>query len=230
MTRTGKRVEGDAGPLVRLLGSVRVEGARGARPNAPGRMTEVVAWLALHPGSGPDDFTEAIWPDGLRRGRSRGMVRNQYLAQARKWLGYAQDGHPFVPLVTDGRGYRLAGDVRVDWGDFLDLAPDPAQAATEDLDAALGLVAGRPLSGLRDSGWEWAMTDKTVMCDHVARVALERAHRAAADRQWRRVQVVASQGLDVDPWDEDLHALAVLAGQHGYALPVARAAGHPEKS
>ena len=49
-----------AGPRVRLLGKVEIQNATGKRPQAPGRSTEIIAFLALHPNSSTEQLDKAI--------------------------------------------------------------------------------------------------------------------------------------------------------------------------
>lgn len=213
-------------PGLRVLGSVRVVAARGKPPTAPRRMTEVIAYLALRPGRSPEEFSEAMWGEGAQLRRGAGASRNNYLASARGWLGtHPQDGHPWVALVPEW-GYCLAADTDVDWWRWCDLlGTGPTdQVPTSVLDQALSLVEGRPLSGIDGDRWEWAMTHKTAMCDAVATACVVRAERAARAGQWRTVQRVTCLGLDVDPMDDALHALAVAAGRRGYLDAAAFAA------
>lgn len=206
-------------PRVRVLGDVAIDGARGPRPGLARRAREVVTYLALNPGASEVAFTEAIFP-GQAGGLKVRKNRNEYMRLARKWLGWADDGHPFVCLVPEG-GYALSG-VSVDWVDFQQLAGDDVTAAsTTDLRAALSLVRGRPLSGLEEQRWDWAMPIKTAMVAAVVTVSREVTSRGLRDGDLVVAAVGAEIGVMVAPWDE---------GLWDAAEKVARATGGREAS
>lgn len=206
-------------PHVRLLGPVHVAGATGKKPTAPRRMTEIVVYLALHGGHGPQAFTEAIFPTD--RSTKAGQKRNQYMTSARHWLGHAPHGQPYVAIVNDG-GYRLDEATAVDWWLFQDLVSstgDISTAPTKNLRAALDLVDGQPLSGTDEDRYAWADTDRQEIIAAVADVAHELARRALDIGDARTATLAAAKGLEVEPVSEalwrDAIAAAYSTGQPG---------------
>ena len=193
-----------AAPVLRLLGPLEVRNATGPRPQSPGRALEIVAYLALHPGSNEHAFSAAIFPGERADGGKLGAKRNTYMRAARRWLGEAPDGHPYVGLVPDV-GYRLAEDMPIDWAIFTDLiGPSIHRADTSSLRTALGLVDGRPMSGIDASRYAWAQTDISEMIAAIADVAHELATRAITAGDVRTAVWAAEKGLDVEPVSEAL--------------------------
>ena len=193
-----------AAPVLRLLGPLEVRNATGPRPQSPGRALEIVAYLALHPGSNEHAFSAAIFPGERADGGKLGAKRNTYMRAARRWLGEAPDGHPYVGLVPDV-GYRLAEDMPIDWAIFTDLiGPSIHRADTSSLRTALGLVDGRPMSGIDASRYAWAQTDISEMIAAIADVAHELATRAITAGDVRTAIWAAEKGLDVEPVSEAL--------------------------
>ena len=110
-------------------------------------MLELIAFLALHPGSTAHALDEALWP-GTRVGAK---TRNSAVSWVRLWLGEAPDGQPYLMNVGDTGVYRLHPDVTTDWHDFLTLARRGLEAGPDgvnDLAAALDLVRGRSFTGI----------------------------------------------------------------------------------
>lgn len=222
-----------ARPLVRLLGPVQILGALGPQPESVHRSTEVIAYLALHPGRSAQAFSEAIFPgEGIYTSQSRrsttkrtgkdgakagskgsplGSKRNTYLRNARRWLGDSDDGHPYVGLVPE-IGYTLAADTPVDWWVFQELVGSAIGAtSTANLKSALELVDGQPLSGVDELRYKWAMSDKTEILDAVADVAHELARRATIAGDARTASWAAAKGLECNPVNEALWRDAITA-------------------
>ena len=139
---------------VRLLGQAAVQAPGGIEPDRVGVATEIVMYLAAHPGGvHPNVLTGAIWPRGVTP-----EVQRAALARVRDWLGTDDAGRP--NLVVDGTGRMSLGpQVRVDWQVFRALLGQAArarQAATPKpgdeaaiLARALDLVTGQLLDGRR---------------------------------------------------------------------------------
>lgn len=188
-------------PLLRLLGDVEIQRATGKRPQAPRRATELIAFLALHPGDSYEPLDAALWPGQ----RVTAAKRNGPVNQARTWLGTAADGHPWVSLVPE-HGYRLAPDTACDWTRFLALiGPDLAATSTAHLTAALGLVAGQPLTVRSGRGtWAWAEPDRQEMIAAIADVAHQLSVRALHSGDATTAEWAAAKGLMVEPSSEQL--------------------------
>lgn len=212
-----------AAPVLRLLGPLEVRNTTGPRPQSPGRALEIIAYLALHPGDSERAFSEAIFPGERAEGGKLGQKRNTYMRGARRWLGEAPDGHPYVGLVPD-TGYRLAEDMPIDWAIFTDLiGPSIHHADTPALRTALGLVDGRPMAGIDASRYAWAQTDISEMIAAIADVAHELATRAIATGDTRTAIWATEKGLDVEPVSEALWRMRITAAyQAGDVDPVIR--------
>jgi hypothetical protein len=153
-------VPGSVMPVeVTLLGQVSVRAPGVADPDRLPLLTELVAYLAAHPGGvHPTVLAGAVWPRG-----APAEVREAALGRAGEWLGRDDLGQP--NLITDAAGrIRLGDGVRVDWQVFQALAGLAAQAAdpgAEDayLDRALSLVSGQLLAGRAAGRYAWLATD-----------------------------------------------------------------------
>lgn len=206
-----------AAPTVRLLGTVEVIGARGvlSAESHRARITETITFLALHPHRDHFLLDEAIWPgDRVPDGR-----RNQLISRARRWLGTAEDGATFIPLVNPD-GYRLAEAVRTDWDLFCDLIRGSlAHASTSDLTAALDLVRGQPFAGTNPRRYGWADIDRQEMISAIVDVAHEVSGRAQRGGDAAIARRAAATGLLAEPGSELLWRDALraewLAGNRG---------------
>lgn len=200
-------------PLVRLLGPIEIQHAPGKRPASPGKAAEIVAFLALHPSTSHEPLDAAIWPGK----RITAANRNVPISNARSWLGTAPDGHPYVSLVDDA-GYTLADDTQVDWWLFQGLVGDDISAADPaDLQAALKLVAGTPLTMATRStrtplrALAWAEADMQEMVQAIADVAHDLSTRALLERDPTTAAWAAAKGLAVEPASEILWRDALRA-------------------
>jgi len=204
-------VMADDAPQVRVLGPVEIVGARGelSGESHRSRITEVVAFLALHPHREHHLLDEALWP-GERVPDGR---RHQLVSRARRWLGVDEHGRPFVPVVGP-LGYRLAESVGTDWRRFTELAAGPTErASTENLLAALALVRGQPFAGTNPRRYGWADVDRQEMIAAIADVAHELGGRARAVGDAVLARRAATTGLAVEPGSEALWRDALLAEQ-----------------
>ncbi|MGW1616474.1 LysM peptidoglycan-binding domain-containing protein [Streptomyces sp. NPDC002285] len=193
-----------AAPQIRVLGSVDVVGALGRvesyRRNS---LTEIAAWLVLHPGRNRHELDEAIWPGQ----RVNAKTRNTSVSKLRTWLGRdprlpsdAADSS-YLPPVTDGV-YTFNDDVTTDWHQFKDLYTKGMHHHGEDADTALAhalaLVRGRPFSGIDQSRYAWAEHNIQEMISASVDVAHELAMRRISARDFRAAANAASVGLTCD--------------------------------
>jgi hypothetical protein len=165
---------------ITLLGPLSVSAPGVADPDRLPLLTELVTYLAAHPGGvHPTVLSGAVWPRG-----APGEVRDAALSRAREWLGTDDLGQP--NLVTDAAGrLRLGDGVRVDWLVFLALAGLAARSGdpgTEEayLTRALSLVSGQLMTGRAAGRYAWLATDG-LEYEAAARVA-DAAHRLAGLR------------------------------------------------
>ncbi|MHB8320245.1 MAG: AfsR/SARP family transcriptional regulator [Acidimicrobiales bacterium] len=186
---------------ISLLGPVVVRGA--ARPFTRAWSLDLVVYLALHPGSVRSDiWATALWPDRVMAAPTLHSIASS----ARRALGCASSGRDHLPR---GHGsLQLEATVGTDWDLFRDLAakPDP------DLwRAALCLVRGRPLQGLRSS--DWAIFDGTVteLEEGVVSLAERLGEYFLEVGSPREATCAARLGLRASPYDERLYRLVMRA-------------------
>jgi DNA-binding SARP family transcriptional activator len=187
---------------VAVLGSVQVHGTPESFRHRR-RLTELVAFLAMHPeGTTTDTFATALWPD--RRVPVQTLANR--LSETRRALGRAGDGRP--RLRKQGRRHLIM-EAGTDWDRFKELAAEPQGA--ESWRRALALVRGRPFDGLDRGEWVhlegFAAAIEAAVVDVACRLggdALERGDGGLA--HW-----AALQGLLASPWDERLYRLLMRA-------------------
>ena len=160
---------------ITLLGRTRVSAPGTIEPERLGPATELVVFLATHPGGvHPNVLAAAIWPRGAIR-----EARDAALAGARDWLGTDDIGRP--QLATDASGrLRLGSGVRVDWQVFCTLMAQAAAGAgghdeEAALEQALSLVSGPFMDGREPGRYAWLAGDG-LEYEAAARVA-DAAHR-----------------------------------------------------
>ncbi|MFC5148939.1 LysM peptidoglycan-binding domain-containing protein [Streptomyces aureoversilis] len=200
-----------AAPQIRVLGPVDIVGTLG-KLEASRRhvLTEIAAWLVLHPGQVRQELDEAIWP-GLRT--SAGS-RNAYISKLRTWLGRdpllpADDPQAqYLPPIKEGI-YRFNDQVTSDWHAFQNLyrhgMHDTGTEADIALAQALALVRGRPFSDIDQSRYVWAEHDIQEMISAGVDVAHELFERRLAARDFRAAASAATRGLTCDPSSEILY-------------------------
>ncbi len=191
---------------VSLLGPVTVQAAGNIEPDRRSRLTEVVAYLATHRRGVPvADFDAAIWPDR----QVTLKTRNQAITRTRAWLGSDDDGVSWLRPISDG-ALRLSEEVLVDWELFQGLqrrASEPGRhpaAVRRDLEAAMRLVRGRPLSPLPPGRYGWLA--ETYLEQEIPSAVIDVAHALARslldDADPAGAIEVARLALDVDRYDE----------------------------
>ncbi|MFE9137909.1 LysM peptidoglycan-binding domain-containing protein [Streptomyces sp. NPDC007355] len=193
-----------AAPQIRVLGTVDVVGALGRvesyRRNS---LTEIAAWLVLHPGRNRHELDEAIWPGQ----RVNAKTRNTSISKLRTWLGRdprlpadTPDSTYLLP-VTDG-AYSFNDDITADWHQFQDMYAKGMHHHGEDADTALAhalaLVRGRPFSGIDQSRYAWAEHNIQEMISASVDVAHELAMRRMSARDFRAAASAVSIGLTCD--------------------------------
>jgi hypothetical protein len=152
-----------ANARIGVLGSVEVRAASRLEVERLPLATEIVAFLALHPGGvHPSVLGASVWPRGVTPD-----VRDATVERVRQWLG--TDSHGGHHVRQDATGRLLLGpEVAVDWDCFCELVRRSRTAQTvrderELLRRGLHLVRGPFLSGRPRGGYSW-----------IARVHLER--------------------------------------------------------
>jgi hypothetical protein len=216
---------------VTLLGPVRVRALGDIEASMVPLATEIVAYLAAHPGGAyPNALAQAIWPQGVAE-----EIRDGVLAAVARWLGADGIGRPHLAADATGR-LRLGAGVKVDWHVFLTLVAQAAGAARgrsghtreeAKLAQALSLVSGQFLAGIGPADYTWIVGGE-LECEVSARVA-DAAHRlcglrlAAGDPRGAMDAVRA--GLRIASGDEllwrDLLTAAQATGQENLVCAAA---------
>ena len=187
---------------IAVLGNVQVSGASESFRHRR-RLTELVAFLAMHPeGATTDAFATALWPE--RRVPLQTLANR--LSETRRALGLASDGRP--RLRKQGRRHLIV-EAETDWARFRDLAAEPR--GPDSWQSALALVRGRPFAGL-DRG-EWAQLEGHMAAVEalVVGVALRLGEHALDRGEGGLAHWSALQGLLAAPWDERLYRLLMRA-------------------
>ncbi len=182
---------------VRLLVAVpRIDGLQAPlAPNRARRAVEVVAYLALHqPGAVTSERlrTRVL---GSEDADAAAKTLFNTVGAARRALGVDDAGMPLLPPASRNGRYRLSEAVTADTARAAALvetalAVEDAAACMADLESALGLVEGEPLSGIL-AGYAWWQAE-----GHARRTA-----DLFVDGGCRLAGLAASEGhLDLARW------------------------------
>lgn len=193
-------------PVIRLLGQIRVDGAKGPEPRtekttyvAPA--TELLVYLALNPRASGGDVSETMWPGKRDTATSN---RNQLMSRARRWLGGTEgdDSEFYVPNISTSQ-YSLHPDVKTDWDYFKDLVgSDLSKTPTRNLVAAMKLVEGQPFSGAPRRRYGWVDSFRQEMIAAIVDAAHELAERSLSIRDVATARMASIVGEKVDPASE----------------------------
>ncbi|MGA2805944.1 MAG: bacterial transcriptional activator domain-containing protein [Acidimicrobiales bacterium] len=187
---------------ISVLGNVQVNG--GAESfRCRRRLTELVAFLAMHPeGATTDAFATALWPE--RRVPLQTLANR--LSETRRALGLASDGRP--RLRKQGRRHLIV-ECETDWDRFKELASN--EDAPDSWRRALALVRGRPFDGLDRGEWAQLEGHMAAVEASVVGVACRLGELALGRGEGGLAHWAALQGLLVSPWDERLYRLMMRA-------------------
>ena len=245
-------------PLVAVLGEPVVR-APGERPNSRvAWFTEILVYLALHPaGVSQNKVLTDLWPDNNQV--AVGTVRTS-LSGARRWAGRGLGGDPdrsFISDLNHDQTYRLRGHL-LDFDLFRRLRKR-AQArhaahhpgAITDYQAALRLVRGPVLFGLRPTGYAWLNNHDQRHDLQIPGYLVDTAHElvdlalAHGDTELARWAAETARSLDVDGiFDRPLTDLMRVAHARGTsrrwsatpascsmpARPTSSKTSHPKRS
>ncbi len=215
-------VPGD-GPTVLLLGPVEVDDAGGPVEQSKYRqLTEIAAFIALHPGLGHAALDDAMWPGS----RVTQNTRNTAISKLRRWFGRDTHGDDYLPRVDTG--YRFHPGVTTDWDEWRQLVgDDPALAGTQQLVAALDLVRGQPFTGVNPRRYGWAEHLKQEMIAAIVDTAHELAQRALRGGDAHLARKASTIGLQVEPgmellWRDRIKAEHLAGNRLGIDDAIAR--------
>lgn len=215
-------------PVIRLLGQVRIIGAKGPEPvtqstSRIGICTAMAAYLALHPGASRELINTALWPKSdPHEGKYHRL--NDSASKLRKWLAEADDATPNFPRYNSEDMYRLHPDVQTDWHVVQGLIGESiAKTPTARLSQALRLVDGPPVSGLPParkfgSAWAWAEPLREEIIQTLTDIAHEIATRCLTTKDYATAKVALATARMVGPEHEFLWRDTLLiehaAGNH----------------
>ncbi|MDR2895386.1 MAG: LysM peptidoglycan-binding domain-containing protein [Propionibacteriaceae bacterium] len=184
-------------PMVLLLGSVTIEGARGSAPERSQRACiECASYLLEHPGSSPTAMSA-----GLLIAET---TRRSNISRLRKWLGNDDSDRPFLPEAYTGK-ISLSPQVSSDWQQMRRLlAAGLTKASTEDMRAALQLVRGRPLADAAPGQWHWAEELRIDMACLIRDLGVTLTLRLIEDADIEGARWAAGRALKAVPQDERL--------------------------
>lgn len=193
-------------PRIRLLGPVDVAGAGGpADPAALVGLTELAAYVALHPGCGPGAVDRALHPGDHAR---PDQALPASLTDLATWFGAAPDGRAFLRRDTP-ESCTFAPTVTCDWDEFRSLYRRGMRSTSTTADAALAhalaLVRGAPFAEAPATGYGWAEAARQDMLAAIVDTAHELAARRLQYGDHRSAEAAVFRGLAVAPDVELLH-------------------------
>ena len=204
-------------PQVCVLGPVLVKDAIGDVGERRASLTELAAFLVLHPGSQHHTVTEALWPGR----RTDAQTRNSQMSRLRRWLGRDADGTFYLPMVNGSDGYNFARSVGCDWRRFKSLARRGMAAGPDgigQLQGALDLVRGQPFAGVSPRRYAWAEHLKQDMISAIVDVAHALSVRLLEARDPYGARRAASKGLLAAP-EAELLWRDLLRAEYGAHNP-----------
>jgi DNA-binding SARP family transcriptional activator len=190
----------EAAPTIRVLGPVEVTGI-GSTGHGPA-LAALACLLHFKPARDPATLTQALSPTAPWTT----ATLNKRISELRNKLGAAPDGELYVPRRRAADPYHLSPAIRSDWQTFQNLAHRGLAADdTADLEAALGLVRGRPFAG-RDFPWALPLQQQMIsrIVDVAHTVAVRRA-AAGTPTDLEAARSAIATGLEVEPTIERLY-------------------------
>lgn len=210
-------------PRILVLGPVDLLNAEGkVEPTKRSRLLEYAAYLALTPGATHTAIDNAIWPD--RKNEDNLNTRNTATSKLRRWVGADPvNGDEYLPRLQAGEGYAFHPAVTTDVGDWERLLDhDPLNAPTERLEEALALVRGIPFEGTHRNRYAWAEPIRQRLISEIVDASYELARRRLMEGRWRGAEQAVVVGLRIEPAQENLWRLRILAA-HESRNPAAEA-------
>lgn len=202
-------------PYLKVLGLVELVNAPGpVEPNRAKRLLEYLAYLMFTPNVTGDSIDDAIWPN---RKTQKNNQRDPSTSKLRHWLGTtADDGQPRLAPRT----YQVS-DVGSDWHDFQRLIGDGPldQVPTTNLKHAVSLIGGVPFKATGARYYAWAEELRQTMITRVVDVCCELATRQLVDENWADGEHTLAKAIDIEPGDEELWRMRILAAYARHNQP-----------
>jgi len=210
-------------PVVRLLGTLEVEGLR--RPVRRRGVRRLLVALALSDGPVSVERLRDLVSTDPRRSESADGVH-----QLASWLRASLPEGAFPTIGAGELGYRLSG-VEVDWAVFKQLGSRAASSegaeAVELALKALSLVRGVPLA---HETWEGVRELVSKVETAVENLAADTARAALALRDARSAEAAVRRGTDAVPGSTALWELRLVAAAAGSGYGLERAWGDCKKT
>lgn len=201
-------------PVLRVLGPVDIDNVGEVAAAHRMRLTELAAFVSLHPGACGTDIDDALWPNRAQHDHT--LVRHRSLTGLGVWL---------ADVPGPDAGLTAAQGLVSDWGLFRGLVPgDPSAAGTDHLEQALGLVRGRPFAGVHPRHYVWAQGLRGQMVFAITTAATELARRRLMEGRWATALDATVVGLTVEPGVESLWRMQLLAAHELGDQPAVEAA------
>ena len=210
-------------PRILVLGPVDLVNAEGkVEPTKRSRLLEYAAYLVLTPAATHTAIDNAIWPD--RKNEDNLNTRNTATSKLRRWVGTDPlNGDEYLPRLQAGEGYAFHRAVTTDAGDWDHLLDhDPLNAPTDRLEAALALVRGIPFEGTHRKRYAWAEPIRQRLISEIVDASYELGRRRLMEGRWRGAEEAVVVGLRIEPAQENLWRLRILAA-HESRNPAAEA-------
>ena len=206
-------------PRILVLGPVDLVNAEGTvEPTKRSRLLEYAAYLVLTPGATHTAIDNAIWPD--RKNEDNLNTRNTATSKLRRWVGTDPlNGDEYLPRLQAGEGYAFHRAVTTDAGDWDHLlGHDPLNAPTERLEGALALVRGVPFEGTHRKRYAWAEPIRQRLISEIVDASYELARRRLMEGRWRGAEEAVVVGLRIEPAQENLWRMRILAAHESRNL------------
>ncbi|MET7297515.1 LysM peptidoglycan-binding domain-containing protein [Embleya sp. NPDC005575] len=191
-------------PEIRILGQVDLIGVgEEVEHGRRARLTELAAWIALHPGRPPAELDAAVWPLGVTA-----TARNSAISQLRRWVGTGQDGTSHLPAAVGGGGYAFGPGFACDWFRFRQLAAPGLYGSHEvamDYARALDIVRDAPFDGVGPRRYVWAEPFRQQMIAEIVDVAARLAEYHLDNQDPQSAKRACSVGLVVCPESQMLY-------------------------
>lgn len=194
----------EAAVHVGVMGPVTVTAPGDVEAGREELLTELAAFVALHPGGvHANRISAAIWPRGVDAD-----VRDSALAQLSAWFGTTTDGQP-VLVEQSGVWAVTPGALHLDWDAFraaLNGAADHPLDGEQHLRTALGMVRGEPFANVPERRYSW-LESSSVVADIGLAIAL--TTMTASELAIARDDIITARetilrGLELMPVNEEL--------------------------